>query len=160
MARFLHEAGRRIIAVADSRGATYNEKGLDIPRLTGRVQQVYCCCNCSMTEQQQSIHHCTLLHMDPMFSSKGLDKVMARGLGCLLGVGFLHEAGGRIMAVADSRGATYSEMGLDIPRLTGTAICLVFCLEVQGLVQQFSSASPWLIAGVRHTTKRGRTSLD
>uniref|UniRef100_A0A383WAP6 Glutamate dehydrogenase n=1 Tax=Tetradesmus obliquus TaxID=3088 RepID=A0A383WAP6_TETOB len=36
-ARFLHEAGGRIIAVADSRGATYNEKGLDIPRLTGHM---------------------------------------------------------------------------------------------------------------------------
>jgi glutamate dehydrogenase/leucine dehydrogenase len=32
-ARLLHEAGGRVIAVADSRGATFNEKGLNIPRL-------------------------------------------------------------------------------------------------------------------------------
>lgn len=38
-ARFLHEAGGRVVAVADSRGATLNEKGLDIPRLTGKRQR-------------------------------------------------------------------------------------------------------------------------
>eukprot|EP00879_Flechtneria_rotunda_P003623 GHRR01003860.1.p1 GENE.GHRR01003860.1~~GHRR01003860.1.p1 ORF type:complete len:417 (+),score=105.87 GHRR01003860.1:112-1362(+) len=32
-ARFLHEAGGKVIAVADSKGATYNEQGLDIPKL-------------------------------------------------------------------------------------------------------------------------------
>jgi len=37
VARFLHEAGGRVIAVADRKGATLNEKGLDIPRLTGHM---------------------------------------------------------------------------------------------------------------------------
>jgi glutamate dehydrogenase (NAD(P)+) len=32
-ARFLHEAGGKVIAVADARGAVHNERGLDIPRL-------------------------------------------------------------------------------------------------------------------------------
>eukprot|EP00775_Hariotina_reticulata_P010391 gene10391-10549_t len=36
-ARFLHEAGGRVVAVSDSKGATLNEKGLDIPRLQGRT---------------------------------------------------------------------------------------------------------------------------
>jgi glutamate dehydrogenase/leucine dehydrogenase len=35
-ARFLHEAGGRVVAVSDSKGATINEKGLDIPRLQGK----------------------------------------------------------------------------------------------------------------------------
>ncbi len=43
IARLLHEAGHRVIAVSDSRGAVYDQKGLDIPRLmehkrkTGKV---------------------------------------------------------------------------------------------------------------------------
>eukprot|EP00878_Enallax_costatus_P010319 GHUV01010769.1.p1 GENE.GHUV01010769.1~~GHUV01010769.1.p1 ORF type:complete len:399 (+),score=80.78 GHUV01010769.1:457-1653(+) len=32
-AKFLHQAGGRIVAIADNKGATINEKGLDIPRL-------------------------------------------------------------------------------------------------------------------------------
>jgi hypothetical protein len=37
VARYLHEAGGKVIAVADRKGATHNEKGLDIPRLTGHI---------------------------------------------------------------------------------------------------------------------------
>lgn len=37
MARYVHEAGGRVIAIADRKGATHNEKGLDIPRLTGHM---------------------------------------------------------------------------------------------------------------------------
>lgn len=36
-ARSLHEAGGRVIAIADKGGATYNEKGLDIPRLCAHL---------------------------------------------------------------------------------------------------------------------------
>ena len=36
-ARMLHEAGGRVIAIADARGATFSEKGLDIPRLIGHT---------------------------------------------------------------------------------------------------------------------------
>jgi hypothetical protein len=37
VARFLHEAGGKVIAIADRKGATHNEKGLDIPRLTAHM---------------------------------------------------------------------------------------------------------------------------
>jgi len=38
-ARMLHEAGGRVIAIADARGATFNEKGLDISRLIGHTSR-------------------------------------------------------------------------------------------------------------------------
>jgi hypothetical protein len=54
VARFLHEAGGKVIAIADRKGATLNEKGLDIPRLTGAawarvwlcVHTEACACAC------------------------------------------------------------------------------------------------------------------
>ncbi|GBF99966.1 glutamate dehydrogenase [Raphidocelis subcapitata] len=37
VARHIHEAGGRVVAVADVRGATFNEGGLDVPRLLAHV---------------------------------------------------------------------------------------------------------------------------
>jgi len=37
LARLLSEAGGKVVAIADARGATFNEGGIDVPALMGHV---------------------------------------------------------------------------------------------------------------------------
>ncbi len=70
LARLLHEDGYRVVAVSDSGGAIYNDRGLDIPRLirakhrARNLEDVYCPESVCEESEAESISNSQLLELD------------------------------------------------------------------------------------------------